>query len=106
MSYRVTATGPPKSINLAPSSVAEEVLQNVRTLLTTIKYQIPLDRAFGIDGSAIDLPMPRAQAFLTNEIFTAIRRYEPRARIEKISFTGDGSGRLVPTVEVSINETG
>ena len=84
MSYRVTATGPPKSINIAPASVAEEVLQNVRTLLTTIKCQIPLDRAFGIDGSVIDLPMPQAQAFLTNEIFTAIRHYEPRARIEKI----------------------
>ena len=95
------------TINFAPATVAEEVVQNVRTIITTIKYQIPLDREFGIDGEALDRPMPQAQAqaLITSEIIRQIRRYEPRAIIESITFTGELSGRLVPRVEVRINET-
>ena len=104
MAYIIKASETPK-INFAPASIVEEVIQNVRTLITTIKYSIPLDRGFGIDGSVVDLPMHVAKAKLTNEIFRAIRRYEPRAVIESITFQGEDSGRLVPTIEVSIRET-
>lgn len=92
-------------IDFAPKSVVEEVLQNVRTIITTIKYSIPLDREFGIDGSVVDLPINVAKARLTNEIFRAIRRYEPQAVIESITFKGEETGRLIPTLEVSVNET-
>ena len=78
----------------------------MRTIISTIKYEIPLDRGFGIDGDVIDMPMQQAQAKLTQEIFRAVRQYEPRAIIESISFTGDASGKMVPKVEVSIRETG
>ena len=84
----------------------EEVLQNVRTIISTIKYEIPLDRDLGIDGDVIDMPMQQAQAKLTQEIFRAVRQYEPRAVIESISFSGDESGKLTPTLEVSIREVG
>ena len=102
MAYLVNANKKP-AIDYAPDTVVEEVLQNVRTIITTIKGSIPLDRAFGIDGEVIDLPINVAKAKLTNEIFRAIRIYEPRAVIESITFDGDLSGRLIPTVEVSIN---
>ncbi len=92
-----------QKIDFAPASVVEEVIQNVRTIVTTIKYSIPLDREFGIDGEVVDLPINVAKAKLTNEIFRAIRRYEPRAVIESIAFQGEETGRLVPTVGVSIN---
>ncbi len=102
MAYLVTA-GKEPSIDFAPGTVVEEVLQNVRTIITTIKGSIPLDRAFGIDGDVVDLPINVAKAKLTNEIFRAIRTYEPRAVIEGIAFEGDLSGHLSPTVEVSVN---
>ena len=102
--FRVAGDDSP-AIDFAPDSTAAEVLQNVLTIITTVKGTIPLDRNFGIDGSAIDLPMPQAQAKMTNEIFQAIKQYEPRATIESISFSGDINGRLVPAVEVSIHET-
>ncbi|MDY2685025.1 MAG: GPW/gp25 family protein [Selenomonadaceae bacterium] len=105
MSYLLTANQKP-AIDLAPKTTMEEVLQNVRTIISTIKYEIPLDRDFGIDGDVIDMPMQQAQAKLTQEIFRAVRQYEPRAVIESISFSGDESGRLTPTLEVSIRETG
>jgi phage baseplate assembly protein W len=92
-------------INFAPDTVVEEVLQNVRTILTTIKHSIPLDRSFGIDGEVIDLPINVAKAKMTNEIFRAVRQYEPRAVIESITFTGEDKGILRPKMEVRINET-
>ena len=105
MSYLLTANQKP-AIDLAPKTTIEEVLQNVRTIISTIKYEIPLDRGFGIDGDVIDMPMQQAQAKLTQEIFRAVRQYEPRAIIEFISFSGNESGRLTPKLEVSIRETG
>lgn len=103
MSYLLTANQKP-AIDLAPKTTVEEVLQNVRTIITTIKYEIPLDRDFGIDGDVIDMPMQQAQAKLSQEIFRAVRQYEPRAVIESIDFSGDESGRLIPKLEVSIGE--
>ncbi len=105
MSYLLTVNQKP-AIDLAPKTTVEEVLQNVRTIISTIKYEIPLDRDFGIDGDVIDMPMQQAQAKLTQEIFRAVRQYEPRAVIESISFSGDESGKLTPTLEVSIREVG
>ena len=105
MSYLLAANQKP-AIDLAPKTTVEEVLQNVRTIISTIKYEIPLDRGFGIDGDVIDMPMQQAQAKLTQEIFRAVRQYESRAIIESISFTGEASGKMVPKVEVSIRETG
>ena len=102
MAYIIKMNETPQ-IDFFPASVIEEVIQNVRTIVTTIKYSIPLDREFGIDGAIVDLPINVAKAILTNEIFRAIRRYEPRAVIESISFQGEETGRLIPTVEVSIN---
>ena len=102
MAYIIQADETPQ-IDFAPASVVEEVIQNVRTIITTIKYSIPLDRGFGIDGEVVDLPINVAEAKLTNEIFRAIRRYEPRAVIESISFKGEDTGRLIPIVGVSIN---
>ena len=102
MAYIIQMNETPQ-IDFAPASVVEEVIQNVRTIITTIKYSIPLDRGFGIDGDVVDLPINVAQAKLTNEIFRAIRRYEPRAVIESIAFKGEDTGRLIPIVGVSIN---
>jgi phage baseplate assembly protein W len=104
MSYLIAADDKPV-INFAPDTVEEEVLQNVRTILTTIKHSIPLDRSFGIDGEVIDLPINVAKAKMTNEIFRAVRQYEPRAVIESITFTGEDKGILRPKMEVRINET-
>lgn len=102
MAYIIKMDETPQ-IDFAPTSVVEEVIQNVRTIVTTIKYSIPLDREFGIDGAVVDLPINVAKAKLTNEIFRAIRRYEPRAVIESVTFQGEETGRLIPTVGVSIN---
>lgn len=90
-------------INFAPASEVEEVLQNVRTILTTMKFSVPLDRAFGLWCSALDLPDNIAQAKLTAEIVEAVPYFEPRARVEEVTYSGDGpDGILLPRVKVAI----
>ena len=37
-----------RNINMFPNSVYEEIIQNVRVLLTTIKGTVPLDRDLGL----------------------------------------------------------
>lgn len=106
MAYLVDLMGKAEKINFAPSSVVEEVLQNVRVIISTMKYTIPLDREFGIDASIVDKPINQAKARFTNEIIQAIRYYEPRAKIEKITFTGEDTGKLSPRLEVSVRDIG
>lgn len=103
MTYEISG-GETPPINFAPATLAEEVMQNVRMIISTVKYSVPMDREFGIDGAVIDRPVNVAKAHLSNEIFRAVRRYEPRAVIESIDFDGDESGQLTPKIKVQINE--
>lgn len=101
MQYEVSVKAP-EIIDIAPKNDVNEILQNVRTILATTKGTIPLNREFGIDGSVIDMPTMQAQAYLTNEIFQAIRRYEPRVSIDNITFDGEITGKLIPKVVITI----
>lgn len=102
MEFDVTAyTG---SINFAPANVYEEVYQNVRTLIGTPKYSVPLDRSLGIDPDVVDMPTHRAQAKMTSEIFKAIRKYEKRCKVVRVTYDADLDGKLVPAVRIRIGE--
>ena len=59
----------------------EEVVQNVRMIITTPKGSVPLDRDFGLDFDVIDRPMPVARALMEVDIVDQVGRYEPRARV-------------------------
>lgn len=101
--YEITAENI-NQINFAPGSLEEEVLQNVKTILTTTKYSVPLDREFGLSATMLDDPIPIAKAKLTAEIITAIRRWEPRARVVEVRYEGDGmDGILRPKVRIELN---
>lgn len=93
------------AIDFSPDTELKEILQNIRCILTTARYSVPLDRGFGIDGQIVDAPMDYAQARLTAEIIDAVRKYEPRARVTRVIFDGDGeNGTLVPLVRVVIGD--
>lgn len=100
MTIEITATL--ERINFAPSTLQEEVIQNIKTLLTTMKYTVPLDRNFGIMANAVDEPMPVAMAKLSSDIIDAINQYEPRCRVTQIFFDGDDDGKLTPRVRIEI----
>lgn len=91
-------------INLQPKSELEEVIQNVRMILTTMKKTVPMDRDFGMDGEIIDLPIAAAQAKMTAEIVAAVGKYEPRAHVLSVDYEGKEEDGLATTkVKVEIN---
>lgn len=100
--YLVTSTS--SAVNFGATGVTE-ILQNVRTIMNTAKLSVPLDRAFGVDATLIDLPMPVAKAKLAAEIVEAVQKYEPRVTISKVTFEGDtDNGLLIPKAQVYIND--
>lgn len=102
MIYDVLAQ-PSNAVDFAPASEAAEILQNLRTIITTTKYSVPLDRDFGIEADMLDKPMNVAQAQLQSEIIMAIKTYEPRVTVTGITFSGTEDGVLIPKVQVMIN---
>lgn len=98
----IDIVGTLEQINFAPTTIQEEVIQNIKTLLSTMKFTVPLDRNLGIIANALDEPMPVAMAKISSDVIDAISQYEPRAKVTQISFDGDIDGKLIPKVRIEI----
>lgn len=98
------------AVNFGPTSETEEILQNVRTILSTRVGSVPLDRGFGLTWEHVDKPYPVARSLMTAAVIEAIEAYEPRASVESVEFNGDAEdamdGLLRPRVTVSIKNGG
>ena len=102
MQIDVTADMSP--VNFAPATELEEIIQNVRTVLTTLKKSVPMDREFGISGEVVDLPIAVAQAKLTAEIVAAVNKYEPRASVVAVSYEGvETDGKVTTKVRIKVD---
>ena len=90
-------------INFAPSNTVEEILQNVKIIVTTLKGTVPLDRTLGIDPKIIDSPIDIIKIKLGSSVIEAINKYEPRAKVKNIFFNSNGlDGLVIAKIEVSI----
>ena len=98
-----------ETVDFAPESEAAEVLQNVRTILSTRRGTVPLDRDFGLSWSYIDKPLPVARMMLKAEIIQALQVYEPRAQVTAVGFQDSTEeamdGILKPIVRIRLAET-
>lgn len=103
MSYLVTLD---QAIDLAPATEREEILQNVRTIIGTLYFSVPLARDLGIAGKHIDKPLPAFKTLFVSEVYEAVEAWEPRARIESVEFEATTEeamdGKPKPRVYVSI----
>ena len=104
----VTVSAERADIEISPATLAAEIAQNVRMILTTVKGTLPLDRNFGMTATIVDTPIERAQALIVKEVYEQLNRYEPRARIVRVVFGGDNGiasdGRLIPSVILRMDE--
>lgn len=86
---------------VAPADINEEVSQNVRLILSSKQFEIPLARGMGINPDIDGKPFSIAETLMAQSISDAIEKYEPRAEIISIDFAADNNtGRLIPIVEV------
>jgi len=81
----------------------ERVLQNIRNLINTFRYEIAYNRTIGIDPNIFDKPADIAAALYTAEIYRIIADYEPRAEVKAVNFIGlDDDGNMSFEVVVDI----
>jgi hypothetical protein len=90
------------TIDFAPADVISEVLQNISTLLGTVRGTVPLDRDFGISDTNVGRPFPAAQALIAASVYSAIAEYEPRAEVRDVQVEYSVGGRVEVKVEFSI----
>ena len=91
-----------RDVKIMPEDEIAEIVQNVQMIIATTKFTVPLDRNFGIDARFLDEPVNIAQARASAEITSAVNSQEPRARVQKILFDGDLTGRFAITTRIEI----
>jgi phage baseplate assembly protein W len=68
----------------------DDLRQAIAIILLTRKGSDPLRPAFGSDiWRYIDHPIDRARPHLVREVVEAIRRWEPRVKVERVTVTLD-----------------
>ena len=82
-------------------ALEREIARNVWTILTTPVGTCPLYRDFGIDTSLLDKPMDVAKNLYSVAVMEAVEKYEPRARVQEVTFTPDIDGRLQAKVVIT-----
>lgn len=84
----------------------ESIAQNIRMILTTFAYSVPLDCRFASAGGCIDAPAPVISALRIAELTDAIEEKEPRVEVIGIRLR-EGStldGQLRPVVTFKLRE--
>lgn len=94
-------------VNFAPSTLQDEVAQNIRTIVTTILGSVPGSRGIGLDWDVVDDTVPVAQARLSGLIISAILEQEPRATVTEVTFSNpnvDEPHKLLPVIKFVVEE--
>lgn len=94
-----------QEVNFFPETELEEIAQNVKTILTTLKGEVFLDRDFGVASEILDAPINSVRARLTAKIADAVNKFEPRAKVTDCFFGGQKeNGEVEITVRIRIVE--
>lgn len=94
-----TVTTNDTDYKILPTNELQEIAQNIRMILTTPKFSVPLFREFGLSYSLLDSPMNAAQSKLTAEIAEQVKNFEPRAVITQLNSCAYIDGNL----SISVN---
>ena len=100
----ITITNDPLTDVEILASGARGIYQNVRTILSTWRGTVFLDRTFGIDPGMVDKPMTTIRAKAMNDVITEIEKQEPRVSVVSVDFAGNDGGRLSIKVGVRIRK--
>lgn len=87
----------------------ESIEQNIRNIVRTLAYSVPLDRGFADGAGFIDSPSPVKTARLIAALTLAIEKYEPKVKVEQISLqpgsTDEGmQGVYYPKISFHLRE--
>lgn len=93
---------PAASWTLKPANTAEEIKQNLNFLINTALLSVPLYREFGLECTFVDAPQPVARQRLIAELYEAVEKWEPRVKLNDITFTATKDGQIYPVLSVEV----
>lgn len=103
MTYKINSADS-YSLDLDQSDEVLSVIQNVSLIINTKKGTIPMHRDFGLPMEFVDKPLDVAETIAVAEITDALEKFEPRAKLENLTFEKTKDGEMSLVVEVSIVE--
>jgi len=76
------------------------IMQNVKTILSTWRGEVFLNRTFGINPEIIDAPINVVSARMIADVTLEIERQEPRFKVTAITLEPNDAndGKLIPKV--------
>ena len=70
-------------LSINPTTIEEEVVQNLWLLYSSLEYDCPLDMELGLKATYIDRPLDVATALATADIYEKTEKYEPTSDSER-----------------------
>lgn len=95
----------PQNIQIGATGL-NALYQEIYTLLSTRKGEVPFDRDFGISWDFIDSPINSAKSVMVSELVAQLEKYVPRIKITGIEFEKNMNldGRLYPKIIFAVRE--
>ena len=82
---RILSPAEQTALNLGATGL-NEVLQNVRIIVTTRIGTVMLDRKFGLVYDFLDAPQNKAQLMMVQQLCMGLTNFEPRVTFSHIQF--------------------
>ena len=99
-----TFDGKLETVEIMPETTEDEIVQNLKTIISTTLGEAPMCRAVGVSPEAMHRSQNVAQVLLTRDIFTAIQDQETRAELRNVEFQDmEEWGVMAPVLEVELN---
>lgn len=81
----------------------DRIIQNVKNILNTYKYEVAYNRNLGISPDIIDKDVETMKSIIMQDLFDNVKQYEPRAKLRAVDIkeiTPDGAISAVITIEI------
>ena len=81
----------------------DRIIQNVKNILNTYKYEVAYNRNLGISPDILDKDVETMKSIIMEDLFDNIKQYEPRAKLKAVDIkeiTADGAISAVITIEI------
>ena len=90
------------NMEVMPATEADEIIQNIGTILSIPQGSAPMCRNVGLSNEAFMKPDVIGKALLTRDCFSAVAEQEERAQLMSVDFEWTERGKWGATLEVEI----
>lgn len=81
----------------------DRIIQNIKNIVNTYKYEVAYMRGFGMSPDAIDTDVETMKSIITEDLLDNIKEYEPRATLVSVTVKEiSADGGVVAVVQIEI----